>query len=172
MNRDEKAQAIEEIAAQIESISGYKTESWQEANENFLKIFRIQTIVTYFITGALLAGPLASVAGGMATHPEISPDNKRLASVEFTSGYAAEAYNGSIVVRDYDDAAGPFAACVAHPIVGRRDPQFELDAPDTFERALAHDAMGCDGVGQHAEDEHLERRHSEHAPEDDRLQMT
>jgi lipoprotein-releasing system permease protein len=43
-----------EIAEQIESISGYKTESWQEANANFLKIFRIQTIITYFITGALL----------------------------------------------------------------------------------------------------------------------
>jgi lipoprotein-releasing system permease protein len=42
------------IAAQIESISGYKTESWQEANANFLKIFRIQGIITYFITGALL----------------------------------------------------------------------------------------------------------------------
>ncbi len=41
-------------AAQIESIAGYKTESWQEANANFLKIFRIQTIITYFITGALL----------------------------------------------------------------------------------------------------------------------
>ena len=44
----------EEIAAQIESVCGYKTYSWQEANENFLKIFRIQTIITYFIMGALL----------------------------------------------------------------------------------------------------------------------
>jgi lipoprotein-releasing system permease protein len=44
----------EEYAAQIESMSGYKTESWQESNANFLKIFRIQTIITYFITGALL----------------------------------------------------------------------------------------------------------------------
>jgi len=43
-----------EIATQIENVSGYKTESWQEANANFLKIFRIQTIITYFITGALL----------------------------------------------------------------------------------------------------------------------
>jgi len=43
-----------ELAAQIESISGYKTESWQEANENFLKIFRIQQIITFFITGALM----------------------------------------------------------------------------------------------------------------------
>ncbi len=43
-----------EYAAQIESLSGYKTESWQEANSNFLKIFRIQTIITFFITGALL----------------------------------------------------------------------------------------------------------------------
>ena len=34
--------------------AGYKTESWQEANANFLKIFKIQTIITYFITGALL----------------------------------------------------------------------------------------------------------------------
>ncbi len=41
-------------AAQIESIAGYKTESWQEANANFLKIFSIQTIMTYIITGALL----------------------------------------------------------------------------------------------------------------------
>ena len=39
---------------QIESIAGYKTESWQEASANFLKIFKIQTIITYFITGALL----------------------------------------------------------------------------------------------------------------------
>jgi lipoprotein-releasing system permease protein len=46
-----KAQAY---AAQIESIAGYKTESWQESNANFLKIFAIQTIITYIITGALL----------------------------------------------------------------------------------------------------------------------
>ena len=41
-------------AAQIESIAGYKTESWQESNANFLKIFVIQTIMTYIITGSLL----------------------------------------------------------------------------------------------------------------------
>jgi len=43
-----------EYAAQIESIGGYRTESWQETNANFLKIFAVQTIITYFITGALL----------------------------------------------------------------------------------------------------------------------
>ncbi len=43
-----------EFAVQIESLAGYKTESWQESNENFLKIFRVQTIITYIITGALL----------------------------------------------------------------------------------------------------------------------
>lgn len=43
-----------EVSTQIEAISGYKTYSWQESNENFLKIFRIQTIITFFITGALL----------------------------------------------------------------------------------------------------------------------
>ena len=44
----------EALAAQIEGISGYRTESWQEASANFLKIFRIQEIITYIITAALL----------------------------------------------------------------------------------------------------------------------
>lgn len=52
--RTEDYTRAKEYAAQIESISGYRTESWQESNANFLKIFRIQTIITYFITGALL----------------------------------------------------------------------------------------------------------------------
>ncbi|HEV8605253.1 MAG TPA: ABC transporter permease [Tepidisphaeraceae bacterium] len=43
-----------QYAEQIESIAGYKTESWQETNENFLKIFKIQDMITYIITGALL----------------------------------------------------------------------------------------------------------------------
>jgi len=47
----EQAQAY---AQQIESIAGYKSESWQETNENFLKIFKIQDMITYIITGALL----------------------------------------------------------------------------------------------------------------------
>src|SRR4051812_22077145 len=40
----------EAYAAQIEQISGYRTESWQEASANFLKIFKIQNIITYIIT--------------------------------------------------------------------------------------------------------------------------
>jgi lipoprotein-releasing system permease protein len=44
----------ESYAKQIESICGYKTESWQEASANFLKIFKVQTVITYVITGALL----------------------------------------------------------------------------------------------------------------------
>jgi lipoprotein-releasing system permease protein len=43
-----------EYAAQIESVCGYRTESWQESNANFLKIFSIQQLITYIITGALL----------------------------------------------------------------------------------------------------------------------
>jgi lipoprotein-releasing system permease protein len=43
-----------QFAAQIEAISGYKTESWQESNANFLKIFAIQDAITMIITGALL----------------------------------------------------------------------------------------------------------------------
>ena len=42
------------LAAQIESMCGYRTESWQESNENFLRIFAIQDVITYTITGALL----------------------------------------------------------------------------------------------------------------------
>jgi lipoprotein-releasing system permease protein len=44
----------EEYATQIEALCGYKTESWQESNANFLKIFKIQSIITYIITAALL----------------------------------------------------------------------------------------------------------------------
>lgn len=44
----------EAYAAQIESLVGYKTESWQENSANFLKLFKIQTIITNFISGAIL----------------------------------------------------------------------------------------------------------------------
>ena len=44
----------EPLAKQIEGIAGYRTESWQEASANFLKIFKIQKIITYIITAALL----------------------------------------------------------------------------------------------------------------------
>ncbi len=42
------------LAAQIEGITGYKTESWQEANQNFLTIFVIQHAITYIICAAIL----------------------------------------------------------------------------------------------------------------------
>jgi len=47
-------QKAREVAGQIEAMCGYKTYSWQEANENFLKIFKIQTVITNVITAALL----------------------------------------------------------------------------------------------------------------------
>jgi lipoprotein-releasing system permease protein len=47
-------QQAREFATQIEAMCGYKTYSWQEANENFLKIFKVQTVITNVITGALL----------------------------------------------------------------------------------------------------------------------
>ena len=43
-----------EVAAQIEQVIGYKTQAWQETNENFMKIFAIQKIITLFINGALM----------------------------------------------------------------------------------------------------------------------
>lgn len=42
------------LAAQIEAISGYKTESWQEANQNFLSIFVVQQAITNIIAAAIL----------------------------------------------------------------------------------------------------------------------
>src|SRR4051812_41349417 len=52
--RTDDYERAEPYANQIESICGYKTESWQEASANFLKIFKVQTVITYVITGALL----------------------------------------------------------------------------------------------------------------------
>jgi lipoprotein-releasing system permease protein len=52
--RTDDYQQAEPLAKQIEGISGYRTESWQEASANFLKIFKIQKIITYIITAALL----------------------------------------------------------------------------------------------------------------------
>jgi lipoprotein-releasing system permease protein len=52
--RSDNYEQASAFAQQIEALCGYKTESWQESNENFLKIFRIQTIITHIITGALL----------------------------------------------------------------------------------------------------------------------
>lgn len=52
--RTDDYRKAEAYAAQIESIVGYRTESWQEASANFLKIFKIQTLITYIITAALL----------------------------------------------------------------------------------------------------------------------
>ena len=44
----------ESVAASIENVCGYKTEGWKEANANFLKIFAVQTMITYIITAALM----------------------------------------------------------------------------------------------------------------------
>lgn len=41
-------------ASKIEHLVRYRTESWQEANENFLSIFVIQQIITYLVTGGIM----------------------------------------------------------------------------------------------------------------------
>lgn len=61
------------------------------------------------LDGQLITGPLPSVTTSfLQTHPEISPDNTRLVSVEFNGGYDAQAANGSIVIRSFDDANDSF----------------------------------------------------------------
>ena len=52
--RTEDYTQAEGYAHQIEQVSGYRTEPWQEASANFLKIFKIQNVITYIITAALL----------------------------------------------------------------------------------------------------------------------
>jgi lipoprotein-releasing system permease protein len=52
--RTDDYRKAEPLAAQIESMAGYRTEPWQEASANFLKIFKIQSLITYIITASLL----------------------------------------------------------------------------------------------------------------------
>ena len=56
-------------------------------------------------------------------------------------------------------------------VVRGLDAELELEAPHPLERALRHDAVGRDEVGDDAEGEHLDRGHEQHAAEDDRLQV-
>lgn len=44
-----------EFAARIEAIFGYDAESWQEANANFLSLFKQQNSIISFVIGAILA---------------------------------------------------------------------------------------------------------------------
>ena len=42
-----------EVAADVEAMTGYRTESWQEANANFLSIFTLQKFITYIVTSGI-----------------------------------------------------------------------------------------------------------------------
>ncbi|MBI2923541.1 MAG: ABC transporter permease [Planctomycetes bacterium] len=43
-----------EIAVRVEKLVGYRTESWQEANQNFLSIFVLQQAITYIVTSGIM----------------------------------------------------------------------------------------------------------------------
>ncbi|QQP90916.1 ABC transporter permease [Skermanella sp. TT6] len=43
-----------EVAARIESLYGYRAESWQEANEGVFGVFRIQNAIMYSTVGAIM----------------------------------------------------------------------------------------------------------------------
>lgn len=47
-------EAARDTAARIEHMIDYRSESWQEANENFLSIFVIQQVITYLVTGGIM----------------------------------------------------------------------------------------------------------------------
>jgi len=42
-----------EVAADVEAMTGYRTESWQEQNANFLSIFTLQKFITYIVTSGI-----------------------------------------------------------------------------------------------------------------------
>lgn len=48
------AQAAREVAGQIERLIGYKSVSWQEANESLLEAFFIRNIIMFTVVGAIL----------------------------------------------------------------------------------------------------------------------
>lgn len=47
-------ESARETAARMEALAGYRAESWQEANANFLSIFVIQQVITYLVTGGIM----------------------------------------------------------------------------------------------------------------------
>ena len=48
------AQSARDVAAQIERLIGYKSVSWQEANESLLEAFFIRNIIMFTVVGAIL----------------------------------------------------------------------------------------------------------------------
>ena len=46
-------QEAREVAADVEAMTGYRTESWQETNANFLSIFTLQKVITYIVTSGI-----------------------------------------------------------------------------------------------------------------------
>ena len=51
LNRVDEAR---EVAARIEALYGYRSESWQEANEGVFGVFRIQNAIMYSTVGAIM----------------------------------------------------------------------------------------------------------------------
>lgn len=43
----------QDVAADLEAMVGYRSESWQEQNQNFLSLFNIQTVITYVVTSGI-----------------------------------------------------------------------------------------------------------------------
>jgi lipoprotein-releasing system permease protein len=52
--RVKDAMAAREVSTRIERETGYKSVSWQEANEDLLSSFMVRNIITYTIVGAIL----------------------------------------------------------------------------------------------------------------------
>jgi lipoprotein-releasing system permease protein len=52
--RLQRVDEAREVAARIEALYGYKSESWQEANESVFGIFRIQNAIMYSTVGAIM----------------------------------------------------------------------------------------------------------------------
>jgi lipoprotein-releasing system permease protein len=42
-----------DVASDVEAMTGYRTESWQETNANFLSLFTLQKFITYIVTSGI-----------------------------------------------------------------------------------------------------------------------
>ncbi|NND49700.1 MAG: ABC transporter permease, partial [Rhizobiales bacterium] len=76
-----------EVAARIEAQTGYKTVSWQEANEDLLSAFQIRNFIMYAVVGAILLVASFGIYNIISTIThEKTRDIAILKSLGFTEG--------------------------------------------------------------------------------------
>ncbi|MEO8842788.1 MAG: hypothetical protein ABI591_06485 [Kofleriaceae bacterium] len=107
--------AVYDVATRVATpvaANGYSGFDFSAFNSDATKMFTIDAGVLNLRTldGTLLGGPFAPMtAGTSVTHPEVSPDNTKLVTVEYSGGADYYVSTGTIVIWDYDDATNTIA---------------------------------------------------------------